>query len=163
MSADVPSEPRHDHDTGEHHGPLHAIEEAVEHAVDEVEEVDEELRASGLWIGWLWLVLGVATTVFLLVFGSGSDSGFALAVALAFAGISLALALWAELPSVTDSVGAKLERPVTRAYFVAAVIAVVVILLDVLPEGFSAGLLLIALLPAIPCLIGAYRVLVTHR
>lgn len=155
------NEERTEHE--EHHGPLHAVEHAVEHAIEEIEEADEEARSSGAWIGWLWLVLGVATTIFLVIIGSTADSGLALAAALGFAGLTLAMTLYFELPSVVDSVGAKLEQPVTRAFFIAVAVAVLIIVTGVLPEGFSIWLLLVALLPAVPCLIGAYRVLVTHR
>lgn len=125
-------------------------------ALGEVRRIDRRARSSGRWHGWLWLAIGVMTpTFFISVYSDSGDFGLAVAVAFMVAG--LVLWFWESRRPVLGREGARIDKPLTWIY-VALMTLVSILATTVLPDGFSVWLLLAGMVPAVPCLIGAWLV-----
>lgn len=127
-------------------------------ALDNATAVDAKARKAVRWPAWLWLALGVGMPVFLI----GSElvpNGWAhvlisaLPLVIAVVGI-----IYSARQRATSKVLNRLVWPVTGA-FVVLVFASVLLKNLVLPEGAVLSVVLIGLLPAIPCFYGVWRVL----
>lgn len=129
-------------------------------AAAEIDRMSQRVRAGGRWQGWMWLIIGVATFTFYVGTGSGSVV-LADVIAPAFGLLGVASCLYAARQRVVDRVAGRIERPVTGCY-VAVVVRGVVLKLTVLPDRLTPGLVIVAVIMAVPGFVGAWLVLHTR-
>lgn len=127
-------------------------------ALENATAIDAKARKAVRWPAWVWLALGIGMPVYLI----GTElvpTGWAhqvidlLPLIIAVAGIIYSL-----LQRATSAVLNQLVWPVTGA-FVVLVFASVLLKQFVVPDGAVLAVVLVGLLPAIPCFYGVWRVL----
>ena len=128
-------------------------------AFDHAQNVGETVRRKGHWHGWVWLTIGLITPVFLIGANVNSVPGAVqIWIAIGFMTVGGVLAIWETRRGLWGREAAKADKPFTWAYMIAIVLfAVPTIILD--PTRADAWLITLALLPSIPCLIAAWRIL----
>lgn len=142
-------------------------------ALSEVERVKNQVRRKARWHGWVWLSVAVLTPVFWLGTRADfvpraepDDRAFAVRlvtdgefwIAGGFGVIAVTLWIWETRRGVTGREAARIDRPITWAYVTAMVaVAALVILVD--PAGAPWWFVAVSLVPSVPCLIAAWRVL----
>lgn len=128
-------------------------------AFDHAQRVGETVRRKGRWHGWVWLTIGLITPVFLIGANANSVPGAVqFWIAIGFMIVGAVLAIWETRRGLWSREAAKADRPFTRAYILAIVLfAIPTIILD--PTGAPPWFVALALVPSIPCLIAAWRIL----
>ena len=125
-------------------------------AAAEVSRTSGRVRRRARWPGLMWLTVGVAICGFFLATGSGdrlvSDVVGPLPLALG----AVLYVLAARQPVVSQTGAGRIDKPLSYA-FLATVVVGTIIKLTVLPERLTGWLVLLAVLMATPCLVGAWR------
>lgn len=128
-------------------------------ALAHARSVSERVRRQGRWHGWVWLIVAVATPVFLIATRSDAlsrETQFWIAVG--FGALGGGLALWEARRGVVGREAAIVDRPMTVAY-AALVVAAALVAIVLNPEGPPAWFIAVALLPSIPALVAGWLVL----
>lgn len=123
-----------------------------------MDAVDRRSRATARWSAVAWLVMAVVMPLYLIgeeVVPPGPAMRIIEWTPLV---VVVALFVFAVTRRSESRVAARLTGPVTVA-FVALVVLCIVAKWTILSDGYSVGLLVLGLLPALPCLYGAGRVL----
>lgn len=127
-------------------------------ALNEAERVAARVRAAARWHGWMWLTIALLTPVFLYgTLGAGLPRAWQFWYALFFGVVGAVLTIWEARRGVIGQPSARVDRPATIAYVIAMVAAALLIgLTEPAGAAWSAP---VALAPAVPCLLAAWRVL----
>lgn len=128
-------------------------------ALDSASAIDAKARRAARWPAWVWLVLGVTMPVHLIGSQLVSDGWPRIAVGLLPLVVSVVGIIYSARQGATSRLMSRLVWPVTGAFVVLTVVAVI-LQNFVIAEGSVVGLVLTGLLPAIPSFYGAGRVLV---
>ncbi|AHH99139.1 hypothetical protein GCM10010174_49010 [Kutzneria viridogrisea] len=126
-------------------------------ALTEIDRVNARARQAARWTGWLWIAAAATVFAFYLGTGSGIETVVGIAAPLPLV-VTPALYLLEARRRVIGRVAARIERPVATA-FVGVVVIGTVVKLTVLPAGLTVWLVVFGLAMALPCLVGAWRVL----
>lgn len=128
-------------------------------ALDRAHRVSAGVRRQGRWHGWVWLAIGVLTPMFLLGTTDGVVlRGWQLWVAVALMAAGAVLAVWETRRGVLGREAAAVDTPFTWAY-VASMVAVAVVVVVFAPVGPPGWFVAVALVPSVPCLVAAWRIL----
>lgn len=128
-------------------------------ALDRARRVEDSVRRRGRWHGWVWLVLGLITPVFLIgVYADAlpGETSFWIAVGFGVAGASLAI--WETRRGLWGREAARANRSVTWGYM-AAMGAAALLAISFDPSGLPVWWVVFSLVPSVPCFVGAWRVL----
>lgn len=125
-------------------------------AAAEVQRVTRQVQHRGRWPGWMWLVMAVVTCGFFLATGSGNRLLTDVVGPLPLVAAVVIYLLASRQPVVARRALASGDKQLSYA-FLATVVVGTAIDLTVLPKGFSAWLVLLAVLMAVPCLVGSWR------
>ena len=128
-------------------------------ALDQAERLGAEVRRRARWHGWTWLVIAVLSPVFLIATGTDAlPRELAFWLAVAFMLVAGGLAIWEGRRGVTGRATAAVDRPAMWAYVTAmVVVALVTIAVDI--TGTPAWFVVLAMVPAVPGLVAAWRIL----
>lgn len=129
-------------------------------ALDRIQRIGQQVRAESRWYAVFCLVIAIAAFAYVVIVhldGAGSS-----AVVLLFAvGFALLGGIWWRYGRNQRAVShaqTHLDLPMGVAS-IALMAAALLIRANLLPSGFSVWLILVALLPALPCLFGTWKVL----
>lgn len=128
-------------------------------ALDQAQRVGNTVRRKGRWHGWVWLTLAVITPMFLIgAYAESVPGDVQFWLAVAFGVVAGTLWIWETRRGLWGREAAAADRPFTRVYMVfVAAVALVAIVFD--PTGTPAWYVAIAVLPSVPCLMAAWRIL----
>lgn len=127
-------------------------------ALGNAAEVDAKARQAARWPAWLWLAMAATMAVHLIgspLMPDGWPRTVVEFLPLVFAVCGI---VYSALQRAESKLLIRLVWPVTGV-FVVLVLAAVLLQNFVLPEGSVPGIVITGLLPAIPCVYGAWRVL----
>lgn len=128
-------------------------------ALRETERIGQEVRRRARWHGFAWLAVGLLTPPFLIAIGTDAfprEAAFWFAIVFMLVGGTLAI--WESRRGVTSRATAAVDRPATWAY-VAAMVGVAAVILMVDITGTPGWFVALAMVPAIPALVAARRIL----
>ena len=131
----------------------------VRTALNEVERSHRRIQSAGRWHAWIWLLIAVATPTFFI--GTTAQSGdAAFGTALGFCALAAGLWWWEsrQRRRVIQREAARIDGRVTWSY-VGLVVVSSLFIMTVMPGDFSLRLVLVAVLPSVPCLYGAWMVM----
>lgn len=138
----------------------HHSDHLTEHeALREVNRVSKRSVSQSRWHGSAWLILGFGTFTFLLATPPGrqENANLSLLIALAF-GVMAAVLWYVESRlNVIGRVAARIDKPVT-SWYIGLFVGAIALKGLLLPDGYTAWLVLVALLPVVPCLVGSWKV-----
>jgi|SRR5690606_6960238 len=129
-------------------------------SLQRIEHIERRVRAESRWYGFFCLILALAAFAYVVIVHlDGAGSRWVLLLfAMAFTELGV---LWWRYGRNQLAVGhtqAHLDLPMGLATLVLMTVALIA-RSTLLPPGFSMWLVLVALLPAIPCLLGSWKVL----
>ena len=128
-------------------------------AWEQAQSMAATVRRRGRWHGWVWLTLGLATPVFLVVAVTDVAAGAArTAIAIAFALLAGLLAVWETKRGLWGRQAARVDRTATTAYVVAMAVAAAAAVAGDVADA-PAWYLVLAVLPSVPCFVAAWRTL----
>lgn len=135
------------------HEPIEPLDPAL--ALRRMDVIDRRTRATARWPAVCWLVLAVAFPVFLI--GERVATGPVLRVVewLPLAAVIAVLAI-ATTRRAESRIATRLSLPAGAAC-VGLALACMVAKWTVLPDGYSPGLVVLGVLPALPCVYAAVR------
>lgn len=123
-------------------------------ALNEVRRVSGRMRSASRWAGWYYLIVGVATIAFFGVIAAENGSvTLAMWGLAAFTVVTIVFMLTRRV-QVNEVMGA--QHPLSIAYIILMVVAFFAV--DGLSDH-SAAIAVIGIAPAVPCFIGAWRLL----
>lgn len=133
----------------------HVPHAAPDRELHEVQRITARVRSKGRWHGWVWLVLGVSSPLFLLgaVARPVRLPVGSLWIALVFMAVTGGLVVWHQRRPVVSAAHRRADRPLTWAY-VACMVATVAVLRWI-GDDASWTVVPLALVPSVPCAIGA--------
>lgn len=121
-------------------------------------EVDAKARRAARWPAWVWLAMAATMAVHLIGSPLVPDGWPRVVVGLLPLVFAVAGVIYSARQQATSKLLSRLVWPVTGV-FVALVFAAVFLQNFVFPEGAVLWIVVTGLLPAIPCVYGACRVL----
>lgn len=127
-------------------------------ALGNATEVDAKARRVARWPAWVWLAMAVTMAVHLIGSPLVPDGWPRVVVGLLPLVFAVSGIIYSARQQATSRLLSRLVWPVTGA-FVVLVFAAVLLQNVVFPQGAVPGIVLSGLLPAIPCVYGAWRVL----
>lgn len=128
-------------------------------AIDHIRHIDRRVRAESAWYGVYCLIIAAATSAYVIVshlLGAGSAAVLWLILGTL---VVLGAMYWVygRQQRVVSLAQARLDVPMGVGSIVLMGVALAV-RQAMVPEGFTPWLVPVALLPAIPCLVGAWKV-----
>lgn len=128
-------------------------------ALQQAEGVSARVRRQARWHGWAWLIVAVASPFFLIISATEAlPRPVSFWLIIGFMLLAGGLAIWEGRRGVTGRATAVIDRPATWAY-VAAMVLVAGVSVAVDITGTPAWFFALAIVPAIPGLIAAWRIL----
>lgn len=127
-------------------------------ALENATTIEAKARKVVRWPAWLWLALGVGMPVHLIGTELVPDGRAPQVIDVLPLIIAVVGMIYSLVQRATSTVLNRLVWPVTGA-FVVLVLASVLLKHLVVPDGAVLAVVLVGLLPAIPCFYGVWRVL----
>lgn len=128
-------------------------------ALERAEQVGANVRRRGRWHGWVWLTIGLASPVLLVVTATDVVEGpVRMGTAIGFMLLAGLLAVWETRRGLWGRQAARTDRATTAAYVVTMAVAALTGIVGEVADA-PAWYMALAALPAVPCFIAAWRIL----
>ncbi|MCJ8014161.1 hypothetical protein MUG84_20830 [Paenibacillus sp. KQZ6P-2] len=129
----------------------------VQGALTEIKRLEREVRLRGHWIGWLWFMMGVVIAAFGVLAPPVTTGWLQYVVTLAVPVLGIFALFFAARQQVVSRVNQWIQYPVTWI-FCGFVLVDVIFRLSMHPDHLSIWVVILGVLPAIPCWYAAWRV-----